>query len=267
MEKLIKELGISESQLKQILLAKRKVNPKVLKRYLSDKELKFGIISDTHLCSRHECLNELHTFYAICKKVGVKMVFHAGDLVDGSGRIYRNQLNEIHTYGAMRQAEYVIKNYPKVAGITTYFCTGNHCLSFYAENGVDIGQLVAAKRPDMVYLGQYNAEIVVNRVKIRLIHPQQAGAYAISYHLQRFIEQMASGTKPDILIRGHEHTAIYFFHRNIHAFNAGTFQKQTDYQLRRGLNPSIGGWICEIKEGKKKDRVVAMQSCFIPFFV
>lgn len=266
MKELLKKLGLSENQVKQILLENHRMSPRVLDRYLTKKNvIKFGIVSDTHLCSRQEKLNELHTFYAICKKIGVEDVLHIGDLVDGNGRIYRGQLNEIHTYGVIRQANYVIKNYPQEKGIKTFFITGNHCLSFYNENGVDIGNLIVEKRDDMIYLGQYQADIKLGRAKVRLLHHDKNPAYALSYPGQKLAEQIASGQKPDILLLGHLHSSFYFWYRNIHIFNCGTFQGQTAFLLRKGINPAIGGWICEIKEGKK-DNVVALTISWIPFF-
>lgn len=89
---------------------------------------------------------------------------------------------------------------------------------------------------------------------------------ALSYKGQKIAEQIASGSKPNILLIGHYHTAFYFWYRNIHIFNCGTFQGQTDYLLRKGLNPAIGGWICDIREGEVNNEVVALQSCWIPFF-
>ncbi len=142
-----------------------------------------------------------------------------------------------------------------------------HCLSFYNDNGVDIGELIAEKRPDMKYIGQYDATIFLGKAKIQLVHGDGGTAYALSYKGQKFAEQIASGKKPDILIFGHYHTSFYFWYRNIHILNAGCFQGQTLYLARKGLNPAIGGWICTIKEGSlKKDRVVAFQPCWIPFF-
>lgn len=267
MKKIINDLGFTEAQVKQILLSKGKTHkPKVLERYFTLNEQSFAIVSDTHLCSRHEKLNELHTFYAICEKVGIQTVFHAGDLSDGNGSMYRGQLSELTVYGVDRQAEYVIRNYPKFDGIKTYFITGNHDTSHYRDNGADIGKQISSGREDMVYLGQYSADFQLGKAKIRIVHPDKAGSYAISYHPQKFAEQIASGHKPDILINGHRHTSLYFFYRNIHIFEAGSFQGQTDYLLRKGINPAIGGWICEIKEGNKADRVIAMTATFCPFF-
>ena len=259
------EFGLTKNQVRQILIGRKRKTPKVLPRYISDNVLKFGLVSDTHLCSKYEKLDELHTFYSICKKVGVRVVLHAGDLVDGSGRIYRGQLNEIHTYGAMRQADYTIKNYPQEEGIKTYFITGNHCDSFFKENGIDIGYLVAEKRKDMIYLGQYQADITLGKVKIRILHADGSNAYALSYRGQKIAEQIPSGQKPHILIIGHYHTSHFFWYRNMNIINAGAFQGQNSFLMRKGLNPAIGGWICETRLAKK-DAVVAFQPCWIPFF-
>lgn len=264
---ILKELGLSEREAKKILTEKKRIKPKPLRRYFSDEVIRFGIVSDTHLGSLYERLDELHTLYAICRKEGVKIVLHSGDLVDGNGRLYRNQLNEIHTYGAQRQVEYLTKNYPKVKGITTYFITGNHDLSYYNDNGIDVGHLIQQARPDMEYLGQYEATIHLGKARIRLVHPSGGCAYALSYKGQKFAEQIPPGQKPDILIFGHWHTSFYFWYRNIHILNAGCFQGQTSYLARKGLMPAIGGWICKFYQGKqKRDRVVAFQPCWIPFF-
>ena len=265
MDKKIKELGLTERQIKDILLYKKKPKPQILKRFITDKDLQFAIVSDTHLCSRYERLNELHTFYEICRKQGVKIVFHCGDEIDGNGMMYRGNLSEIHTYGADRQVQYFVDNYPKVKEIITYLITGNHSLSFYNDNGVDVGLKIANKRDDIIYLGQYEGNIEINKVKFRLIHPDRGVAYAISYSMQKYAEQIASGNKPDILLAGHFHTSVYFWYRNMHIFQCGTFQGQTPFLARKGLNPAIGGWICKVKLGKV-DRVVALESCWIPFF-
>lgn len=90
--------------------------------------------------------------------------------------MYHGQENEVHTFGATGQAEYVIKNYPKVAGITTYFCNGNHDLSWWKRSGVDTGDLISAGREDMIYLGQYFGEVELSGVKIHLMHPDGGGA-------------------------------------------------------------------------------------------
>ena len=52
-----------------------------LKPY-SGREYRFGVVSDTHFGSRFQQLTHLHTFYQLCAKRKIGVVFHAGDLCD-----------------------------------------------------------------------------------------------------------------------------------------------------------------------------------------
>lgn len=258
------ELDITPAQIKRMLRGK-KPKPRVLETDISDDVFTFGIVSDTHLCSTEEKLNELHTIYEIFKKRNIIEVVNAGDLLAG-WKIYKGQENEVHTFGAKNQAQYVIDHYPRVEGITTSFITGNHDLSWWKLSGFDIGDMISEKRPDMKYLGQYQGELVLNGVKIRLLHPDGGGAYAISYSAQKIVEQMSSGNKPHILVLGHDHTAIYFFHRNIHVFRGGCFEGQTSFLLRKGKQPQVGGWTVKVRIAKDLRRtILSITPTFIPF--
>jgi len=263
--KLLKEFNLTESQLRKILNG-RKYKPQIIKEAITNNELEFGVIADTHLCSKFEKLDELHTFYAICKKIGIKHIVHAGDIIAGQG-IYTGQENEIHTFGADSQVRYVVENYPKIEGIKTHFITGNHCLSYFKKSGVDVGEKISAQREDMNYLGQYQGNIEIGGVKIRLLHPDGGGAYAISYKGQKIAEQIPSGQKPHLLVLGHYHTSVYFFYRNMHILYAGAFEGQSSFLLRKGINPSIGGWTVRVRIAKdKRKSIVAIVPSWIPFF-
>ena len=98
----------------------------------------------------------------------------------------------------------------------------------------------------MVYLGQYQADVVLGGVKIRLVHPDGGMPYALSYRGQKLAEHIPSGKKPHILVLGHLHTAYYFHYRLMHIIGAGSFEGQTSFLLRKGINPNIGGWIIKI---------------------
>jgi predicted phosphodiesterase len=259
------DYGLTEKQLARILAGRRK-KPQLINKQFTDDRIRFGVVSDTHLCSIYEKLDELYTFYAILEKEGIDTVLHAGDIVAGQG-IYRGQENEIHTFGAKRQAEYVIKKYPQFGNIKTYFITGNHCLSYWKTNGIDIGDLIAEKRSDLIYLGQYAGTMNLGGVIINLLHPDGGTAYALSYRWQKIAEQIPSGQKPNILVGGHFHNAIYFFYRNIHIITGGCFEGQNSFLLRKGINPTIGGWTVDVRiADDNKNSAVAITPSFIPFF-
>lgn len=265
MKNLMKELNLTKTEVKKILLGKKQSKPKILKRHITDEVVRIGVIADTHLCSTEEKLSELKTFYDICRKMGVKEVFHAGDLLCG-WKVYRGQENEVKVFGARNQANYAIRNYPRVKGLTTYFINGNHDESWYKLAGIDTGELIANDRSDMVYLGFYQGSFEINGVKIALHHGDGGGAYALSYKGQKFAESIPSGNKPRVLIIGHYHTAFYFWYRNIHILNAGCFEGQTLFLKRKMLNPAVGGWIVDIRLSNEPNSVLAFKPAWIPFF-
>jgi len=269
LEELLKKHSLTRDQLERILAARGKVEIKPLALSLNaGKEYTFGAVSDTHLGSSEEKLRELHTFYRLLKERGITDVYHSGDLVAGNGRVYPGQEFELKVFGADNQVAHVIECYPKVEGIKTHFILGNHCYSFYQQSGADIGLQVAEKRPDMDYLGPFTADVMMDGIRlIRLVHLKSANAYALSYRLQKYVEQIPSGLKPRILLSGHPHTIAYFPYRNIHCFACGSFEGQTTLLARLGINPIIGGWIIKLTFGKDKKRsIVSIVPEFIPFY-
>lgn len=223
------------------ILEIHKLKIKPIKNYIN-----FAVVSDTHLGSIHEKLDELHDFYDVCKKEGINDVFHAGDLIAGT-KVYYGQENEIKEWGADSQVNYFCEKYPKRKGITTRFITGNHDLCYFNSLGKDIGIDIANKRDDMIYLGQYGAMVIINKLKIELSHPSSLPCYAISYPIQKTIEAIPGGKKPDLLFQGHLHQAVLLPNlRNVSGYMAGCFEGQSLWLYRKKLQPNLGGWIVKV---------------------
>lgn len=217
-----------------------------LKRF-SGKSYKFAAASDPHLGSRYQQLTHLHAFYKLAKKEGIDTILSPGDICEGNGNIYKGQEYEIFKHGADAQREYVIENYPKEEGITTYFIGGNHEDSFWKDDGYDIGRAIAKEREDMKYLGLYGAYVKVGGLRIYLHHPDGGVAYARSYRMQKLIEQFAPEQKPNIVLQGHFHIVnVLPMYRNVEGVNIGSFQAQTPYLKRKGLYPSVSGLFVEV---------------------
>jgi len=229
------------------------------------KKARFGLIGDTHIGSKYDNLQRLNFAYKVFQARGIKTVYHTGDIVDGE-KMYRGQEYELRIHGAKDQADEVIKRYPRFKGINTFFITGNHDLSFYKTAGIDIGEIIATKRPDMHYLGREDAEIkLAKNVKLRLLHPGKGTAYAISYHPQKIVENMLGGRKPNILAIGHFHKSEFIPNlRNIQVFQTGTLQSQTPFMARNFLSAHMGFWDVEVTMNKKG--VAGIKSEFIPFY-
>lgn len=212
----------------------------------------FGLISDPHLASKQEKLHELNEMYQTFKREGVSLVFNTGDISEGYG-VYRGQEFEVKCAGQDEQVDYVVANYPKVEGIETYFITGNHDLRQYERGGIDVGKPISERREDLHYLGQMTAKIkMLNDTTMELLHPDGGSAYALSYKAQRSINNLNAEELPDILAWGHYHTSFYMNYRNINFLQVPCFKGQGLWEKRKGLSPTIGGWLVDGKiEGNK----------------
>ena len=243
-----------------------------LSRHLQSSEIcftgtthKFGLVSDTHFGSLFADKALLTYAYEIFAEEGVKTVLHTGDLMDGM-KMYRGQDFELECIGADSQVALVVDQYPKQKGITTYFITGNHDRSFWKLAGVEVGDKVAAQRPDMVHLGHQEADIKLGEgdavATVRLVHPDGGTAYAISYKVQQYINAIPSGQKPDLLLTGHYHKTEELYYRGIISYQSGTTQAQTPFMRGKQLAAAMGFRILEVTVAPK--RVVRVTSTFFP---
>jgi predicted phosphodiesterase len=268
LEKVLKP--ITPQQNNEILRLTKQVEE--LSRHLQTTQLqldgrthRFGYITDTHIGSLFADISLLETAYKIFESEGITKVLHSGDMCDGI-KVYKGHEFELSTNGEDAQINLVSEKYPKINGIITYFITGNHDRSFWKLTGSDIGQKIQSKRPDMVYLGYQEANIVVGEGKykatIRLTHPEDGTAYAYSYKVQKYIAELPSGTKPDVLLIGHYHKAEMLYYRGVVAFQGGTTQHQTPFMRGRKISAAMGFWTLDITVGP--NRIISVASKFYP---
>ena len=223
----------------------------------SNRKIRFGLIGDTHYNSKYVQMTYLNEFYDRCISLGIKDIYHTGDIDDGEqmrpGHSYEN-----YTQGADEHIAEIIKNYPYREGVMTHFITGNHDASFRKSCGLDIGNQIISKRSDLNYLGRDVANInITENVTMQLRHPWSSSAYALSYRPQKIVESMEAACldKPAILCIGHFHKIEYLYYHGVHVFQTGCFQSATPFTTGKGISVSMGGWVVEIEidnEGKLK---------------
>lgn len=90
-------------------------------------------------------------------------------------------------------------------------------------------------------------------------------AYAISYKMQKYINALSGGQKPNLLFQGHYHKAMQMFYRNVHAFDAGCLQSQTIFMKKKQTPAMTGYWMIDVATDKKGS-VSRLKSEFIPFY-
>ena len=224
------------------------IKPTVVKKdWNGSKHIRIGVVSDTHLGSKHAQLTFLEELYDRYKELGITDVYHCGDITDGMYPNRSDQIYELHAHGADAQVDYVVNYYPFRKGIATHFITGNHDFTFVRNTGYNIGPAIAMRRADMNYLGMFNAKVwLTPKCDLELNHPLDGSAYALSYSIQKTIDALSGGEKPKILCNGHHHKYLTMFYRNIHAIEVPSVQAQTPYMKGKRLAAHVGGLVLDI---------------------
>lgn len=226
---------------------------------------RFGVLGDNHCGSLYADYALLAYAYDVFEKEKIRTVLNTGDISDGI-KMFKGHEYELEAHGADNQVNIIKERYPRKSHIITYFIKGNHDYSFYKHGGLDIGKIIGHERPDLIHIGHQEADIKIGKgdsnATIRLYHPDGGTAYAISYNIQRYIAELPSGTKPDILITGHYHKGEMLFYRGVCAIQSGTTQAQTPFMRGRKISAAMGFWIIEVVVAP--ERVVSVTGRFFP---
>jgi len=229
---------------------------------------RYGLVSDTHFGSLWERPDLLQKAYGIMQREGIKDVYHAGDMLEGSG-MRKGHEHEVVLVGLDKQVAHCHEKYPEVKGMKTYFIVGSHDLSFFKDSGAHPGPRIA-DRDDLIQIGQGSyacIPIKVGKTILRLAveHPRKGTSYALSYQPQKHIDAISGGQKPHLLHIGHYHKAeLLPCYRNIITLQAGCFQSQTDWMREGGLAAHLGFWMCEVRATKVG--IARYKAEFVPFF-
>ena len=244
-----------------IILSNTNVREPEKVQQIASTEIIFGVVSDPHFGSKSCQITALNEFAQIMKKKGVHHVFVPGDLVSGF-EVYPGQIHDVYAIDAQGQEESTLVNLPR--GFNWYVLGGNHDYSFIKRGGgYNIITTIASKRPDIHYIGFDQATVpILNNVELMCVHPSGGVPYSISYRLQKNIEQITISElqnvvrgvkdKPSIrfVLLGHLHIQMQAMFGSIWGAQCGTFEGQTNYLKRKGLIPTIGGWIVKASLGK-----------------
>lgn len=237
----------------------------ISKQWDGIKVIKFGIVSDTHFGSNYQQLTLLNKMYDLFTDLEIPNVYHSGDISEGI-KMRPGHEQECFLHGSDDIENYIIANYPKRAGILTNFITGNHDHSMIKSAGHDIGVKIAKERDDMIYLGMANAKVYLTpNCIMELNHPLDGAAYALSYSIQKLADSLSGGEKPNILINGHHHKALYLFYRNMHMLEAGCFEAQTPWMKGKRISAHVGGFIVTIHVTDDGE-ITRFLPEFVPFY-
>lgn len=232
------------------------------------KTLRYGLVSDSHLCSKYQQLRLLHTAYKWLEGEGAEFILHLGDVCDGRG-VYRGQDHELFLFGADDQTKYCVDKLPE-SPLKTYVLAGNHDESWHKKVGYDIVRAICEQRPNYEYIGRIRQTFYTDeRPGFRFVvcHPKGGGGYAKSYKPQRLTASildsvMAEVRKkddtsiiPDAVVFGHWHFALMMPLISCMVNVVPCFQRQTPYLAALGLVPRIGATLMEVQMNEQGNAV------------
>lgn len=212
--------------------------------------IRVGIVSDTHIGSRHQQTTALTDFYRYADGKGVSAYLHGGDLLDGL-HVHRDAVYEQYAHGVDGQIKAAVAQYPKSKNGKTLFIDGNHDAWAFENAGVTSGSILADKRSDLTYLGYYSAFVDVGTLRFLIQHGARGGgAYGKSYKPQRLLEQLSVEERQNthVALYGHWHSELYLGrYQGVFGFSLPCFKKQDRFLRSLGKNPTIGGLVLEIE--------------------
>ena len=156
-----------------------------------NEKKKIAVISEIRAGSKCEQFRVLNDMFLKFSRDGIKDVFILGNLLDGQykGNTFREFGKSLITNDAYAQADHFIENFPHIDGITTYFITGKLDHSFSKK--LNVGEYIASKRSDMVYLGPKSCNVFFNNVSVRMEQLKNGNAYTIAYPPQKYVRSMS----------------------------------------------------------------------------
>ena len=223
--------------------------------FLTDEnnEFKFVAISDTRFGSKSQQLSILNDIYSKAHEMGYMNVIHCGNITEGLYPISDISYNDDPNFldDSLRQVDYIIKHYPHVDGMKTYFITGYKDEMHLKKNRINIGKRITNERDDMIYLGHTSCNVNIDKGSMLIFNPKLGKTYTVSYRPQQQIDSFRSEDKPDILLYGGLLQMEKFPHRNVTCISVPSVCATTKEMNDKRYSNTVGAWYVTIKTNEK----------------
>lgn len=215
-------------------------------------EFKFVAISDTRFGSKAQQLSILNDIYTKAYEMGYKHIIHCGNITEGlhpTVLSYNDNPNFLDD--TLRQIDYIIKYYPHIDGIQTYFLTGYKDETHLKKNRINIGKRISTSRPDMTYLGHSSCKVKIDKGSMLIFNPKLRKTYTVSYRPQQQIDSFRSEDKPNILLYGGLLQMEKFPHRNVTCISVPSVCATTKEMNDKRYSNTVGAWYITVKTNEK----------------
>lgn len=214
-------------------------------------EFKFVAISDTRFGSKSQQLSILNDIYSKAYELGYTNIIHCGNLTEGIYPISDIYSDTVFLDDTLRQVDYIIKYYPCISGIKTYFITSSKDEKHLKSNKIDIGKRISDAREDMIYLGYNSCMVNIDKATMLIFNPKLGKTYTVSYRAQQQIDSFRSEDKPNILLYGGLLQMEKFNYRNVNCISVPSVCATTKEMNDKRYSNTIGAWYITIKINEK----------------
>lgn len=260
------ELTDREVRLVQASLRGSKPQKGIHDHRFDGNHIKFGYYSDPHVGERNFKEPLWHLMLKVFKREGIRVIYCPGDNVEGmSGR--PGHIYNLTHIGASAQLNYASQLFQAGSEFQFFIIDGNHdqWLKEKNNNGLIVGDELSKRNKNVSFLGEWEADVrLAPSVVMKLFHGNDGTAYADSYKIQKLIESLEGGKKPNIILSGHYHKQVAIFRRNVFGFECGTLCGQTGFMRGKKLQAHVGFGIIELWAGKLG--VERLRHEFFPYY-
>lgn len=214
-----------------------------------EDEIKFLVISDTHVGHKKARLEEVHELIHVAYNRGVRTVFHAGDVTEGHYMGIRpTSIKELEAIGFDEQLDLANKTFPKLPGLKYYAISGNHDESFDRNAFANPVKVLSKMRDDFIYLGHNFAKVELTpEVHITLVHPNDGIGQNYGLKLRQHIDRNREDKLGRFIFMGHYHKFTHLHYMGRDAWILPSFVDQSLFMETKNLESIVGGIIMSLK--------------------
>ena len=229
-------------------------------------EFKFVAFSDCRLGSKSEQLTILNDIYKKANEMGYDNTILCGNISAGLYPITDIYAETNFIDDTNAQVDYIIKNYPLVEGMKTYFITGKVDDTHLKKNKINIGKRISQLRDDMIYLGENSCDINIDNTRMQVLCSKLGKTYTVSYRTQQQVDSYRSEDKPDILLHGGLLQMEKFTDRSVKTISVPSVVATTKEMNDKRYSNTIGAWFVTIKTNKK-GQLESVRAINCPYYV
>lgn len=229
-----------------------------------NNEFKFVAISDTRIGSKSQQLSILNDIYYKAYEMGYRNIIHCGNLTEGIYPISNVYADTLFLDDTLRQVDYIIKYYPRIEGVKTYFITGAKDERHLKANKMDIGKRISDSRDDMIFLGYNSCMLNIDNTSMLILNSKLGKTYTVSYRAQQQIDSFRSEDKPDVLLYGGLLQMEKFNYRHVNCISVPSVCATTKEMNDKRYSNTIGAWYITVRTDDKGNfkSISAMDSVY-----